>query len=394
MTKFLFSFHWHVDAAVRHDLDRRPLTDFPAVQTRYGLLHAADNPANCYEAGLLSMWRFQLNAEASAELLQGVGLEVCRVERVELLLGCFGFLTVEVSGEAACGGGGAAGFKSDMVALANGISDNRASVERILASLEGWVSRRDDFSFGQPHFLVERGMCDASESYIFTYHTFCGSADEAAALREAWGYGDSSLSLEGNRTWQRFGHYVWLTAGTPDPELMHRLSFASVAAAWETLVFDNGANCYKNLLQLVRDDIVFDHTLMRRCINRDNLLLQQVSLSVRELTAEQLALTVRARREFESASREALFLKGQQALKYAIDGVDTRVQTRSSHMVEIILSILTAMSVYSVANDIYALITTGEEVISFHFVSTLLFAAATLVVAVLLVFVVKNNNNR
>lgn len=394
MAKFLFSFNWYVDSALRHGMASRPLAEFPAYRTAYGMLSAVDNPADCYTRGLISMLRLQLDDSASEKLLRGLRLETCRAERVDFLVGHLGFLTIEIFGSVVEGDPDdtVSGFKRDMVAFANCLSDNVDTVGRILDSLQEHVSYGREFEYGQPRLLVERGMCDASESYVFTYHTFSGEKDEIESLRLAHRCGGPAIVVDGNMVWQRFADYLWLTREAPEPELMHALSFASVAAAWEVLVFDNGANCYKNMLQMVTDDVDFDHSILRSTVNRDNLLLQKVGISVRELTSEQNALTVRSRTEFGAAAREALYRSGQEALKYAIDGVDSKARSRSSHMVEIILSILTAMSVYSVVNDIYTLITCGEEVITFHFLSTSLFALATLVMVVMLVMMVRNHS--
>ena len=166
----------------------------------------------------------------------------------------------------------------------------------------------------------------------------------------------------------------------------------NILAVWEVLIYDTGAINYKNFLRLIIDKQEFDHNVMRDAINRDNLLLQEVSIATRELTTEQNDFTVQSRLQFGTAMRKDAFDKGQKMLCYAIDGIDSSKQSKSNKAVEIILTILTAMSVYSVVNDGFTLMTNKEEEFTFHFLSSFLFALATAVMLVILFIVIRKRD--
>ena len=119
-------------------------------------------------------------------------------------------------------------------------------------------------------------------------------------------------------------------------------------------------------------------------ISRDNLMLLEVELSEREQDYEKHLLTQRSKKEYGSEQRKSSFVNSQEMIKYAINGMESKKQQYISHFTGVILAFLTALSVYSVFSDIYALITSNEETIHFNSISTMMLSAATVIMIAVL----------
>lgn len=393
MTDFLFSINWNIDMQLKKEFALQPLDRFSKISVRYGEAIFIDNPADSYTTGLASMVQLALNDSSRAQLIDSTQLNACEITDIHLVTGYCGFLTIEVFGKIH----DPQFFHDDTIAMANILPERRMLILQFLDTLKPYLSSRNDFSFGQPILLQRLRLCDPSDSYVYTTHIFSSNPDSISELRALYHIADRPLSFSNLNhqqhceinVWQRFGKHLWLLPQTPDVTTMHSLSFANIVAVWEVLIYDTGAINYKNFLRLIIDKQEFDHSIMRATVNRDNLRLQEVGIAKRELSTEQSDFTMQSREQFSSASRKALFDKGQEMLRYAIDGVDTSKQSKSNKTVEIILSVLTAMSVYSVVNDGFTLVTNKEEEISFHFMSSFLFTIATAIMLIILFIVIR-----
>lgn len=388
MADFLFSFNWNVDARLKKEFAQKSIAQFDPISTPHGIATFIDNPADSYTKGLASMICLRLNDVERSELIDYSQLNACNITNVHLVAGFSGFLTIEVFGEVC----NAELFRNDIITLANRLPECHGLISTYVELMGTYLSSREDFSFGQPLLLCEQQLCDSSESYIYTTHIFSADNAEIKHLQQLYHIPDTPLSVDGGNVWQRFGKQLWLLPQTPNIETMHRLSFANILAMWEVLIYDTGAINYKNFLRLIIDKQEFDHNVMRDAINRDNLLLQEVSIATRELTTEQNDFTVQSRLQFGTAMRKDAFDKGQKMLCYAIEGIDSSKQSKSNKAVEIILTILTAMSVYSVVNDGFTLMTNKEEEFTFHFLSSFLFTLATAVMLVILFIVIRKRD--
>ena len=129
---------------------------------------------------------------------------------------------------------------------------------------------------------------------------------------------------------------------------------------------------------------------MRGIIDRDNLTLLEIKISEREQRFEYHQLTMRSKKEYNTENRRSLFLDSQKTLKYTVEGLEAKKQNDTTSSVGFILSILTAMSVYSVFGDIYSLLNNQQESIYIHTISALLLSFATLVMIIILYIILKD----
>lgn len=397
MAKFLCSVCWNVDARLQDSFLYRKLDSIGSFQTGYGVVRAADNPYDAYRKGLAAMLSLKFNDNALQSFLQGLELGECKIESVNMYIGFCGILTMELFGDLQNHGdykAAAENYENAMIAIANFLPGKLGEIGQIIQSLSGYLTIDNSYSFGQPLSFVEKGICDPAESYIYTYHLFVNDAKEAEEYHEVMGFRGDPIGVEGNEVWLNYASHLWRTKDLPDENLAHELSYADNSAAWEVLVYDVGAINYKNLLKQITQNKKCDCSILREMINRDNLMIQEICLSKREQTSEHHKLTMRAIDEYDGIPRGELFYKCQDMVKYAIDGMEAKEQAKSSSIIEVVLTVLTSMSVYSVVNDIYTLVTGREEVISFHMLSTLLLAFATIVMVIVLFSTVRRKSDK
>lgn len=386
MTKFLYSFNWCIDTRIKSEYKSKPLGSFTPVQTEHGTITAVDNPYDSYTKGLTAMLRIALNKESVARILDGMELRTCMVEEINLYAGFCGMLTIEIFGSA---GDTAAGnfkecYNSDMISFATQLPSSTGHIAELLAPLADYTDKTDGYLWGQPETLPQSGLTDASESYIYTYNLFTDSESECASLLDTFGITGNALSIGGNKVWQVFANYIWHTGCKADSTVAHELNFSYIPAAWEVLIYDSGTICCKNFLRSINDDVDVKPAVIRDMISRDNLMLLEVELSEREQDYEKHQLTQRSKKEYGAEQRKSSFVNSQEMLKYAINGMESRKQQYISRLTGIILAFLTALSVYSVFSDIYALITSNEKTIHFNSISTMMLSAATVIMVAVL----------
>lgn len=386
MAKFLYSFNWCIDTRIKTCYQSKPLYSFAPVKTEHGTITAVDNPYDSYTRGLTAMLRIALNEECIARILDGMELRTCMVEEINLYAGFCGMLTIEIFGSA--GDTAANDFKerynSDMISFATQLPSSTESIADVLAPLTDYTDKTEGYLWGQPEVLPKSGLTDASESYIYTYNLFTDSESEAASLLDTFGINGNSLNIGNNKVWQAFANYIWLTGSKTDSGTAHELNFTYIPAAWEVLIYDSGTICCKNFLRSITDDRLVKPAVIRDMISRDNLMLLEVELSEREQDYEKHLLTQRSKKEYGSEQRKSSFVNSQEMIKYAINGMESKKQQYISHFTGVILAFLTALSVYSVFSDIYALITSSEKTIHFNSISTMMLSAATVIMIAVL----------
>lgn len=387
MAKFLYSFNWNIDTRAKLEYTSRKTETFTPVQTEYGTITAVDNPYNSYMRGHIAMFRIALNNESTARILNGIDLKTCTVEEINMYAGLCGMLTIEIFGSTSRTSDECTFrelYNNDMIAFANHLPYSTKTIAEIVQSLESYTDKTDGYSWGQPVSLLETGLTDASESYIYTYNLFTDKEAEKNSLLEAFDIKDDSLNVKGNKVWQAFANYIWQTAEEVTSEIAHVLNFSYIPAAWEVLIYDSGTICCKNFLRCISNEAPVKTGIIRNMISRDNLILLEVELSEREQEYDQHLITIRSKQEYGLEHRRHSFATSQSMLKYAINGIESSKQQYISRLTGIILAFLTALSVYSVFSDIYNLITSNSETLHFNNISTMMLTLATIIMVIVL----------
>lgn len=392
MAKFLYSFNWNIDTRTKTEYLSRKTESFAPIQTEHGIVTAADNPYNSYMKGFIAMFRIALNKESTDLLFNGIELQTCTIEEVNLYAGLCGMLTIEIYGSTGKDYEESPfkeKYNSDMIAFAIHLPRSTEQIARILKTIDDYTIKTEGYCWGQPCTLTETGLTDASESYIYTYNLYTDDDNEAKSILNIFDIKSGSLEVKGNKVWQAFANYIWLTKEKISPNTAHELCFSYIPAAWEVLIYDSGTICCKNFLRSISNGLSVKPSIIRNMISRDNLTLLEVELYEREQDYEQHLITLRSKQEYGSEQRKSSFTNSQSTLKYSVNGIESSRQQQISRLTGIILAFLTALSVYSVFSDIYNLITSNTETLHLNSISTLMLTVATLIMLVVLYLTTK-----
>ena len=393
MANFLYSFNWCIDSRVKAEYNAKRLDTITPFTTEHGKISAAENPYDSYMKGYIAMFRIELNDNATARLLHNCHLRTCQPQKINIYIGLCGMMTIEIFGTI----GNikeekeiTEKYDEDMITLATHLPVVADELAHIIEPLDQFLDKSDKYKWGIPNELFDSGIVDASESSIYTYNIFSNDDREVDCFMKKYNMPDAFLNVNKNKVWQIFANFLWHTTHEINAEEAHNLSFSCIPAAWEVLIYDLGAICCKNIMKLTSTKKIVDNGILRGIIDRDNLTLLEIKISEREQRFEYHQLTMRSKKEYNTENRRSLFLDSQKTLKYTVEGLEAKKQNDTTSSVGFILSILTAMSVYSVFGDIYSLLNNQQESIYIHTISALLLSFATLVMIIILYIILKN----
>ena len=406
MALTVVSIHWQTDARLR----RLPADKAVKIMTPYGHLVSMVSPLCDYtetEQQMLCLTLDEANCTAVSDKIRSKGIDALNISKICIYFGFCGFLSLEIftRWDSSC-----EEIKEQWTAVRNDIrsivewfSWNTALIGTWLSAAKDFLSFNSNYSWGIHNRLqstmVRHKLADATEendSYIFFYQTATADPEEAKRLRSVVDEGMHEVgSLEGSRCWQNLGYHLWLTPTEPDENLLHRLATSTLIAAYTILTYDVSVMNYKNMLRLLTEQIPFDTAYIRDAINIRDLDIQELELvALRDLKAEKTHLTKHCLEEYGADAHRQLFLNSQQSLRLAADAIDSGQQSSSSHSIEVVISILTIMSVYSLVADCYSLLTQESPHTPFSLVSTSLVALTTVFCLVTIFVLFRRRKNR
>ncbi len=391
MTLTVVSIHWQTDARL-HCL---PVEDIVDIQTPYGRVESTATPLCDYTETHQQLLCFKLNepncASVREKIVADMSLRALDICEIRMYFGFSGFLTLEVFSKWDSASGNDirdmwVNVRQDVKRIVEWFSWNTEMLDTWLHLAKDYLSFNTSYSFGihkqLQNTMIRHKMADAksaNDSYVYTYQTATANIEEAERLRNICNDEIHEVgSSEGARCWQIFGNHLWLTPAEPDTEMLHRLATSTLVAAYTVLTYDVSVMNYKNMLRLISGRISLDMEQIREAINLRNLVIQELGLATRDLNADKSHLTECALAEYSANERRQLFLDSQQSLRFAADGIDSGQQSSSSHTIEIVVSVLTIMSVYSLVADCYSLLTKETPHLPFSVISTVLFTITTI----------------
>ncbi len=401
MAKIIFSQTWQINQRTKC-IDKKL---FPPKKCKYGSVRYIDNSIINYDLPYLTLIEISLYEEIIPQLTKKVSYNTFNITNVRLIYGYLGFLTIEVYGnikDDACNTTSFSQLEDDMAYLAVSLSGETTMLDKIISETNEFLYGNSSFYYNQHNIIRKKletfpGYYDSEEldRYIYFYHIFSDNINEIEQLKSYISFTDDHpFEANGHKAWQRFATHLWQTNKDVDSDEMHKLSFLTIAAAWEVLIYDVGTINYNYLLRFISEQNFSDEKVIREIINNDNNLIQEVSLTIRDQSTAQLDLMTRCRKEYKYEERKDLFEKSQFSLKYATEGIENGKQTKYSQLTHIVLTVLTAMSVYSVICDAFSLLTApSDNAFSPNLISSLLFSIATLIMLLVFWLVIKNDKN-
>jgi len=277
-------------------------------------------------------------------------------------------------------------LEQEEMGLVDLLSALQPDLEKLFLVLEAKkvVAIQQGFVFGVPETLRKENLHTPDYSYLYSWHIFF--PDNRAALERTirdYGNADASLPYAGGKVYPGWGLLLWDPCETSlsSSEMIRRIFIDSISGT-ESVIYDNSIYCFTGFLdQIIRNQRVDCHYIRNVC-NISHLVLQRSKLWKRNLSVEQQVYHEKLREIQMLEGKKTDFDSSEGTLLKAVEGIDVQESQKSGRAIELVLSFFTALSLYSIATDIYTIITTDSDVKPIHPLSirTILIFLATGVV--------------
>lgn len=321
-----------------------------------------------------------------------------RLREFRLRVDAFGFLDLRIQYEFP--GEIAPGRVQELETLGDASSEVVDSffedISAAVAALEkaGVLTTSAFYPFGTPPQLSELELHSPFYSYNYTVHVlFDGEPDALRAMADRYGPDAPTMNFEGHSLRFVFPFHIWETARIlSDDEVDRLVSIGSYATA-ETTTCNTALQVYNAFLRAINLSRGSEADEIRRIVNHNTWLLQSLRLFNPNFTLFEFQYLKMYREHSDLSSKYALLKDAESSLTFAIEGVEAAASHRSERMMQFILSIFTALTLYSVITDIYSLVTSEVKEIPFttHSLQAGIFVAETMVVVAMAWFFKRMN---
>jgi hypothetical protein len=239
-------------------------------------------------------------------------------------------------------------------------------LEDLLTELgrRGAIKLGADLLFGVPMVLRRLGRHTALGSYRYSNYLFFGSSDALQRALNFYGVHpqqDRILSAD-TPLYLRWAHYLWDTSGEEaaitTSRLEDRVSMDLLAMS-EAIAYDNGSECNRGFLDAILDRALagdLDAEKLRETTLFHHRLLLDVRLWRSLLDQREQALHQRVSGVLLLAAGKENFEHSDEMLRYAVDSLDVREQRDADRILAIALGVFTALTTFSAAADLNALL--------------------------------------
>ena len=403
MEKYVLSIYWQVDVRTKLIPRDTVIND----RTPYGTLTSVKSPICDYTEDYTTMLCLELNETTTQKLIRQINeqtpLDIIKLYKIKIFFGVLGFATMELYAtfDLASYPDLATTWvtiQEDNHKVVEFFSWNAPLVASMINSGSKYTTGNPDFYFGihkkLTELMIKHGIASSDEcndTYVYTYNTLTTSQQTADQLRNALNMSDNLIMMGDCKSWQLFGNHLWVVPSEKDDWEAHELASATILSAWQVLIYDLGAINYKNILRLLTNNIPFSTKYIKNIINKDNLSLLELRLAIRDLNNPKTFLTERSYGEYNDQDRFNAFNDGQKSLEAAASGIDTDKQSTSSHTIEVVISILTVMSIYSLVTDTYTMLTFDKFPNPISNVASWLFSLATLFCITMIILLIRRS---
>jgi hypothetical protein len=253
----------------------------------------------------------------------------------------------------------------------------------------GIIRKSPDYHFGIPSVIEKHDVHTKDDSYNYLAHIFF--FDEKEALDKTvklYQAKDSLMTYEDHNLFAVFPLYFWEMSKTADdPELVKLVSIDSYMTS-ELVAVNNALHVYNSFLDVLNQGHDLDSNHLRKIFNYNTWLVQNLRLFNPNFTLHQFRFIKMYRDNSDITSKYELLKDAEHSLTFAIEGVEVTRTQQSERIMQFILALFTALTLYSVITDVYGFITNSEQqvYISMYSLRTIIFLLATIVVVAFVMF--------
>lgn len=272
--------------------------------------------------------------------------------------------------------------------LVDGLFDEMSGLMDALHEI-GIIRKSDFYHFGVPSGLEKYGSHTKDDSYNYLVHIlFIDEKSELESAVKLYEAEDRSMTYEEFRVYSIFPIYFWeMEKSLPDSDLLKLVAIDSYMIC-ETVAVNTSLHVYNAFLDALNQNINVDSNHLRKIFNYNTWQIQNLRLFNPNFTLHQFRFMKMYRENSDIQSKYDLFKDAEQSLTFAIEGMEVSRTQQSERVMQFILALFTALTLYSVITDVYSLITSNVESVPFslHSMQSIIFILETLVILFFILF--------
>jgi hypothetical protein len=253
----------------------------------------------------------------------------------------------------------------------------------------GIIRKSPDYHFGIPSVIEKHDVHTKDDSYNYLAHIFFIDENEALAKTvKLYQAKDSLMTFDDHNLYAVFPLYFWdMSREADDLELVKLVSIDSYMTS-ELVAVNNALHVYNSFLDVLNQGHDLDSNHLRKIFNYNTWLVQNLRLFNPNFTLHQFRFIKMYRDNSDIGSKYELLKDAEHSLTFAIEGVEVTRTQQSARIMQFILALFTALTLYSVITDVYGFITNTEQqfYISIYSLRTIIFLLATVVVVSFVLF--------
>jgi hypothetical protein len=253
----------------------------------------------------------------------------------------------------------------------------------------GIIGKSAFYHFGVPSGISKYGIHTKDDSYNYLVHQFYFNENED--LNQAvkhYQVESQSNTYEDHLYYAIFPIYFWNLKQQADDEALVKLTAIDSYMICQTVAINNSLHVYNSFLDTLNQDLEIDSNHLRNIFNYNTWQIQNLRLFNPNFTLHQFRFMKNYRQNSDIESKYELFKDAEKSLSFAIEGMEVSRTQQSERVMQFILALFTALTLYSVITDVYALITSEVQSVPFslHSMQSIIFILETLVIISFILF--------
>jgi hypothetical protein len=230
----------------------------------------------------------------------------------------------------------------------------------------GIIQKSSFYHFGIPSGIERFGLHTKDDSYNYFAHVFFfDEKDLLCKTVKLYQCEDDPMTYEDHTFYSVFPMYYWdMSKAVDDEDLINLIAIDSYMIC-ETVAINNALHVYNSFLDVLNQNLEVDSNHLRKIFNYNTWLIQSLRLFNPNFTLYQFRFMKMYRENTDITSKYELLKDAEQSLTFAIEGIEVTRTQQSERVMQFILALFTALTLYSVITDVVGLITSDVNTVPF-----------------------------
>lgn len=253
----------------------------------------------------------------------------------------------------------------------------------------GLLQKSTFYHFGIPSGIEKYGVHTKDDSYNYLAHIFFFKEEELLNRTiQHYQSEDCKMTFEEHNLYPVFPMYYWQIEESVSDDGLIRLTSIDSYMICETVAVNNALHVYNSFLDVLNQNKEVDSNHLRKIFNYNTWLIQSLRLFNPNFTLHQFRFMKMYRQNSDIIAKYDLLKDAEASLTFAIEGIEVSRTQKSERIMQFILALFTALTLYSVITDVFSLITSNVDSVPFSMTSlqSIIFLMETTVIIFFIVF--------